>query len=203
MNGDVLGFNNLVWLRSGLHAVPRQVSMHVQQLSLQDARVPEVGTTADQISGITLARQYGERGRKELFQTADQTLSADGSRLVGTVWPFLPPLMGNTAHERETPMGVTGALESVRRMMSNEVYKGTAFHRSQIAAVPWSLTEPLPQCGRTRALNLIDLTAGLRPQARQQDRCVWNKLFIHSQSPLTAAHSGLHSSDGKIYKTST
>lgn len=105
--------------RSGLHAVPRQVSMHVQQLSWQDTRVPEVGTTTDKISGITLARQYGERGRKELFQTADQTLSADGSRLVGTVWPFLPPLMGNTAHEWETPTGVTGALESIRYCLRN------------------------------------------------------------------------------------
>lgn len=76
--------------RSGLHAVPRQVSMHVQQLSWQDARVPEVGTTADQISGITLAWQYGERGRKELFQTADQTLSADGSRWWGRCSPSFP-----------------------------------------------------------------------------------------------------------------
>ncbi len=80
--------------RSGLHAVPRQVSMHVQQLSWQDTRVPEVGTTADKISDITLARQYRERGRKQLFQTADQTLSTDGSRLVGTVLALPSPSDG-------------------------------------------------------------------------------------------------------------
>lgn len=93
----------------GLHAVPRQVSMHVQQLSWQDAIVPEVGRLLIRLVGHhagTAVRRRG--GRKELFQTADQTLSADGSRLVGTV-------MGNTEHERETPMGVTGALESVHR----------------------------------------------------------------------------------------
>ncbi len=110
--------------RSGLHAVPRQVSMHVQQLSWQDTRVPEVGTTADKISDITLARQYRERGRKQLFQTADQTLSTDGSRLVGTVWPFLPPLMGNSARTGNTN-GVTGALESASYCISNTPFTCT------------------------------------------------------------------------------
>lgn len=77
------------------------------------------GTTADKISGNTLPQQGGEGGRKELFHTADQTLSADGSCLLGTVWPFLPPLMGNTEHERETPMGLTGALESLYLCLCN------------------------------------------------------------------------------------
>lgn len=153
------------------------------------------GTTADKISGNTGAgRSFSRLLTRPYPMTAVASWGRHGPSF---------PLWWEREHERETPMGVTGAHESLyhclrnapshaHRMTSSEVCNRTACHRNQISAAPQSLNETLPQCGRTQALNLTDLTAGLRPRARQQDRCVWNKLFIHSQSPLTAAHWGLH-----------